>query len=250
MGMKMDISGKVALVTGASRGIGKAIALELASNGVIVIINYLKNDELAQEVVGRIKDMGGRSFKIKANIQDFSEAKDLVLQIIKKSGRIDFLINNAGINRDRTIVKMSLDEWKNVIDTNLNGAFNVTKSVITHMIEQEFGRIINISSVIGLSGNFGQSNYAASKAGLIGFTKSIAKELAKKGITVNAIAPGFMETDMLTSVPQKVKEELIKRIPLGRFGNPSEVAKLVLFMLSFGDYITGNVIKIDGGFYI
>jgi len=246
----MSLSGKVAVITGASRGIGRAIAMELAKNGAIVVINYLKNDRLAEEVVKEIKNFGGNAIQIKANVRVFEEAQDLARQVIERFGRIDILINNAGITRDRTFLKMSLDEWKDVIETNLDGIFNVTKALGNYMVKQRYGRIVNISSVIGLTGNFGQSNYAASKAGVIGFTKSLARELAKEGITVNAVAPGFIETEMLKSVPEDIRKRILGRIALGRFGRPEEVAKLILFLVTNADYITGQVISIDGGFYI
>lgn len=246
----MSLSGKVAVITGASRGIGRAIAVELARNGAIVIINYLKNDKLAEEVVKEIKNFGGNAIQIKADVRVFEEAQDMARQVIERFDRIDILINNAGITRDRTFLKMSLDEWKDVIETNLDGIFNTTKALGNYMVKQRCGRIVNISSIIGLTGNFGQSNYAASKAGVIGFTKSLARELAKEGITVNAVAPGFIETEMLKSVPEDIRKRILDRIALGRFGRPEEVAKLILFLVTNADYITGQVILIDGGFYI
>jgi 3-oxoacyl-[acyl-carrier protein] reductase len=235
---KMSFCGKVALVTGSSRGIGRAIAIELAKNGIFVAVNYLENDKLAEEVVEDIRNFGGHAIKIKADVRIFKEVRSMVEEVMKSFGRIDILVNNAGITRDRTVLKMSWDEWKDVIETNLDGVFNTTKAALNHMLKQGCGKIINISSVIGLTGNFGQANYAASKAGVISFTKSLARELGKEGITVNAVAPGFIQTDMLMKVSEDIRAQILDRISLRRFGRPEEVAKLVSFLVMNGVYIT------------
>ncbi|MGI6586705.1 MAG: 3-oxoacyl-[acyl-carrier-protein] reductase [Gracilibacteraceae bacterium] len=244
----MQLKGKTAVVTGGSRGIGRAIALELASKGANVAVNYTKNSAAADAVVEEIKAMGKLGIAVKADVSSISEVENLVIEVLNTFGSIDILVNNAGITRDNLIVRMTEKEFDDVIDTNLKGAFICTKAVSRVMIKQKSGKIINVSSVIGIVGNSGQSNYAAAKAGLIGFTKSMAKELAKRGINVNAVAPGFVQTDMTSSLPEKVKEEFIKSIPLMRIGKPEDIAKGVAFLASeYSDYITGQVINIDGG---
>jgi 3-oxoacyl-(acyl-carrier-protein) reductase len=246
--MTQELLGKIAIVTGGSKGIGEAIAKELAKKGSTVVINHIAAEEtLAAKVVKEIISLGGNAIKIEADVRVFPEVQAMVDQVIKEFGKIDILVNNAGIVKDKTILKMSLAEWQDVIDTNLTGVFNCTKATVSHMVEKESGTIINISSLIGISGNFGQSNYAASKAGVIGFTKSISKELARKGITVNAIAPGFVGTDLFNRLPSDVQQKILEKIPLKRVGNPEEVAKLVAFLAIDGGYITGHVIQIDGG---
>jgi 3-oxoacyl-[acyl-carrier protein] reductase len=236
------------VVTGGSRGIGKSIALELASKGANVVVNYTKNIESAEAVVREIKAMGVSGMAIKADVSNNAEVENLVNEVLNTFGSIDILVNNAGITRDNLIIRMTEKDFDDVINTNLKGAFICTKAVSKVMIKQKAGKIINISSVVGIIGNAGQSNYAAAKAGLIGFTKSMAKELAKRGINVNAVAPGFIETDMTSKLPEKVKEEFINNIPLTRIGKPQDIAKTVLFLASeYSDYITGQVINIDGG---
>jgi 3-oxoacyl-[acyl-carrier protein] reductase len=244
----MQLKGKNAVVTGGSRGIGRAIALQLASNGANVVVNYTSNREAALAVVGEIESMGVSGMAVKADVSKGEEVENLVNEVLNTFGSIDILVNNAGINRDNLIIRMTEQEFDDVINTNLKGAFICTKYVSKVMIKQKSGRIINVSSVVGIVGNSGQSNYAAAKAGIIGFTKSMAKELAKRGINVNAVAPGFIETDMTSRLPEKVKEEFINNIPLKRTGKPEDIAKTVLFLASeYSDYITGQVINIDGG---
>jgi 3-oxoacyl-[acyl-carrier protein] reductase len=244
----MQLKGKTAVVTGGSRGIGRAIALMLAQNGANVVVNYTSNNTSAEEVVRKIEEMGVKGKAVKADVSKSEEVENLVNEVLNTFGSIDILINNAGITRDNLIIRMTEQEFDDVISTNLKGAFICTKSVSRVMIKQKSGKIINVSSVVGIIGNAGQSNYAAAKAGLIGFTKSMAKELAKRGINVNAVAPGFIETDMTSKLSDKVKEEFAKNIPLSRAGKPEDIAKAVLFLSSeYSDYITGQVINIDGG---
>jgi len=244
----MQLKGKTAVVTGGSRGIGRAIALKLASCGANVVVNYTRNSKAADEVVAEIKAMGSSGMAVKADVSIASEVENLVNEVLKTFGSIDILVNNAGITRDNLIIRMTEKEFDDVINTNLKGAFICTKAVSRVMIKQKSGKIINVSSVVGIVGNAGQSNYAAAKAGLIGFTKSMAKELAKRGINVNAVAPGFIQTDMTSVLPENVKEEFLKSIPLMRIGKPEDIANTVLFLASeYSDYITGQVINIDGG---
>jgi len=240
------LSGKTALVTGASRGIGKAIAIELAKQGADVVVNYSRDEESAMGVVEEIKKIGCKGIAIKADVSNFDDVANMFRIIKEKFGKIDVLVNNAGITMDKTLRKMTQEEWNKVIDVNLTSVYNVTKNALPLM--QKNSRVINISSIVGLYGNFGQTNYAASKAGIIGFTKSLAKELGKHGITVNAVAPGLIETDILKSMPNARREELARAIPLGRSGIPQDVANLVVFLASKNaSYITGDVISIDGG---
>lgn len=244
----MQLKGKNAIVTGGSRGIGRAIALALAKCGANVAVNYTSNQAAAEEVVKEIEALGVGAMAIKADVSKGEEVENLVKEVLNQFGSIDILINNAGITRDNLIIRMTEKDFEEVIDTNLKGAFNCTKWVSKVMIKQKSGKIINVSSVVGIIGNAGQSNYAAAKAGLIGFTKSMAKELSKRGITVNAVAPGYIETEMTASLPEKAKEEFINNIPLGRTGKPQDVANTILFLASeYSDYITGQVIHIDGG---
>ena len=244
----MQLKGKTAVVTGGSRGIGRAIALQLAEKGANIVVNYTSNHTAAQEVVRQIEEMGVSGKAVKADVSNSEEVENLVNEVLNTFGSIDILINNAGITRDNLIIRMTEQEFDDVINTNLKGAFLCTKSISKVMIKQKSGKIINVSSVVGIIGNAGQSNYAAAKAGIIGFTKSMAKELAKRGINVNAIAPGFIETDMTSKLSDKVKEEFAKNIPLMRAGKPEDIAKAVLFLASeYSDYITGQVINIDGG---
>ena len=242
----MQLAKRIALVTGASRGIGKAIAVELAKQGADVIVNYNKNEKESVEAVNEIKKYGVRCVALKADISNFDEVKSMFDSIKKEFGYIDILVNNAGIIMDKTLQNMNANEWNSVIKINLNGIYNVTKNALPLLRKK--GRIISISSIVGLYGNFGQTNYAASKAGIIGFTKSLAKELGRHGITVNAIAPGFIETEILNSLPQARKKVLANDIPLGKIGNPDDVANLAAFLASEkSSYITGEVIAVDGG---
>lgn len=244
----MQLKGKTAVVTGGSRGIGRAIALELASCGANVAVNYTRNSAAADAVVDEIKAMGTLGIAVKADVSIASEVENLVNEVLNTLGSIDILVNNAGITRDNLIIRMTEKEFDDVINTNLKGVFICTKAVSKVMIKQKSGKIINVSSVVGIVGNSGQSNYAAAKAGIIGFTKSMAKELAKRNINVNAVAPGFIQTDMTSVLSDKVKEEFINSIPLMRIGKPEDIAKGVAFLSSeYSDYITGQVINIDGG---
>jgi acetoacetyl-CoA reductase len=246
------LTGKVAIVTGGSRGIGAAIVQYLAGEGSSVVINYASNADRAHRLKEQIDASGqaGDVITAQADISDETQAQRLVQQTVDHFGRVDILVNNAGITRDRTFRKMAPDEWREVVDTNLNGVFYCVHAATPHLIEQGEGQIINITSVIALSGNIGQANYAAAKAGIIGFTKTLALEFARYGITVNCIAPGFIETDMLAKVPENYKEKILERIPLHRFGTPEDVAKAVRFLCTDGEYITGEVISVNGGVYM
>jgi 3-oxoacyl-(acyl-carrier-protein) reductase len=246
------LAGKVAIVTGASRGIGAAIARLLANEGAAVVVNYSSNAERAEEVADQIRTHGrsGGVLTVQADIADEGQTKDLVRRTVDRFGGLDILINNAGITRDRTFRKMTPAEWHAVVDTNLNGVFYCVYAATPHLVEKGGGQIINITSVIALSGNIGQANYAATKAGIIGFTKTLALEFARHNITVNCVAPGFIETDMLAKVPEEYKEKIRDRIPLHRFGTPDDVARAVRFLCTDGDYITGEVISVNGGVYM
>ena len=247
----MRLEGKIALVTGASRGIGRAVALKLATEGAKVAINFAGNLAKAEEVKAEIESNGGEALLVQGNVADFETVNEIIKKIVDAWGRIDILVNNAGITRDNLLLKMSEKDFDEVIATNLKGVFNCTKAVTKLMMKQRAGRIVNMSSVVALTGNAGQTNYAAAKAGVIGFTKSAAKEFAPRGITVNAIAPGFIGTDMTSAIPEKIKDEMLKNIPLGRFGNPEDVANAVMFFVSEdAAYITGQVICVDGGMAI
>ena len=249
--MKEYSVNKVALVTGSSRGIGRAIALELAKRGFSVVIN---NDEKPQEkieVMNEIKKIGQQAIYIQVDVSDPDQVEEMIKKILNDFCRIDILVNNAGVVMDKKLENMSIEQWNRVISVNLTGTFNCTKSVIKYMKEQGEGKIVNIASVVGEIGNFGQSNYAASKGGVIAFTKTVAKEYAKDGILVNAIAPGFINTKILQNIPEKVMQKILDQIPLGRLGAPEEVAKLVCFLASDdANYITGQVININGGVYM
>lgn len=239
---------KVAVVTGAGRGIGKAIALALAKQGFMVVINYNGSQKRAEEAVEQIKAEGGAAQAYKCNIASYTDTQEMINNIIKEHGSVDVLVNNAGITKDGLLLKMSEEDYDAVLTINLKGAFNCIKHVTRQMLKQRSGRIINISSVVGVSGNAGQVNYAASKAGIIGITKSVAKELGSRGITVNAIAPGFIETEMTEVLPEDVKKGMVENIPLGRVGQAEDVAALAAFLASdAAAYITGQVINVDGG---
>lgn len=242
---------KTAVVTGASRGIGRAIALELASRGVRVIINYNGSADRAKEVQKEIQENGGQAEVRQWNVADYGACEAAVREIVKEFGSIDILVNNAGITKDGLLMAMSEENFDSVIDVNLKGTFNMMRFVSRQMLKQKSGRIISMASVVGIAGNAGQANYAASKAGVIGLTKSAARELASRGITVNAVAPGFIETEMTAVLPDKVKEASVAQIPLGHFGKPEDIAKTVAFLASDdAAYITGQVIQVDGGMVI
>ncbi len=258
------LDGKVALVTGASRGIGREIAIELAREGAKVALNYQSSDARAQEVLdeinaiatGRTHELGATpdaspmSALAKANVADPKEARAMIRQVAEQFGRLDVLVNNAGITRDKSLRKMTDEDWLEVVQTNLNAVFFCTSAAIPIMIEQNYGRIINVSSMNGQTSAFGQANYGASKGGIIAFTKTAALELARFNITVNAICPGFTMTDMLSKVPENVQDQIKARIPMGRFGTPEDMAKAVTFLVEGGDYITGHQININGGAYM
>lgn len=242
------LTGKAALVTGASRGIGRAIAIALAEAGADVAVNYAGNEAAAKEVAALIEGMGRRALVIQADVSVASEAEAMVGRTIETFGKLDILVNNAGITRDNLIMRMKEEEFDDVIRTNLKGVYNCLKAATRPMMKQRSGRIINISSVVGTTGNAGQANYSAAKAGVIGLTKAAAKELASRGITVNAVAPGFIETDMTEKLGADVREQLLKAIPLGKLGQPEHIAKAVRFLASDdSDYMTGQTIHVDGG---
>ncbi len=245
-----DLKGKVAIVTGASRGIGRHIALQLARRGADVAINYRSRQSDADEVVKEIEATGVRALAIQADLSGMPAARGLVRQVQEQWGRIDILVNNAGITRDKSMKKLTDDDWNDVLDTNLGSVYATCSEVLKIMMDQKYGRIINITSFVGQAGNFGQANYAASKGGIIAFTKTLALEMAKYNITVNAIAPGFTETEMLAQVPENIREQIIARVPMGRFGQPEEIARAVVFLAAEGDYITGQQINVNGGVYM
>ena len=244
----MKLENKVALVTGAARGIGKAIAKALSAEGAVVIVNYNGSAQRAAETVKEIEEAGGKALAIRCNVADFTACKDMIDGIIKEQGRLDILVNNAGITRDGLLMKMSEEDFDSVMDTNLKGAFNCIRHAARQMIKQKSGRIISISSVSGVLGNAGQANYSASKAGIIGLTKATAREVASRGITVNAIAPGFITTDMTEVLSEAVKTSVTETIPMKKFGKPEDIAQTALFLASEeAAYITGQVICVDGG---
>ena len=242
------LTGKIAVVTGASRGIGKEIAKTLAAKGATVVVNYNGSAAKAEETVKEIEALGGKAEALQCNVSEYDKAAEMMEYVVKTYGRVDILVNNAGITRDNLLMKMSEEEFDAVIDTNLKGAFNCIKHVSRQMLKQKGGRIINISSVSGVMGNAGQANYCASKAGVIGLTKSVAREIGSRGITVNAIAPGFIDTEMTAVLPEDVKKAMGEQIPLKRFGTTEDVAQAAVFLASDrAAYITGQVLCVDGG---
>jgi 3-oxoacyl-[acyl-carrier protein] reductase len=244
----LEFSGKIAIVTGGSRGIGRATALLLAELGAVVAINYIKGADAAEEVVGIIESTGGRAIAIQADVSDNSQAARMIDSVINEYGRLDVLVNNAGITRDGLIIRLGQNDWADVLNTNLGGAFNCTQAAAKKMMKQKQGVIVNVSSVVGVMGNAGQANYAAAKAGLIGLTKSVAKELASRNIRVNAVAPGFITTEMTGALDQELRDSIEKRIPLGRFGDAGEIAQAIAWLASdSAAYITGQTLIIDGG---
>ena len=245
------LSGKTALVTGAGRGIGKAIAKKLASLGATVVVNYGGSKEKAEETVAEIVAAGGSAEAMQCDVSDFKACEEFSKAVVAKYGKLDILVNNAGVTRDGLLMGMSEDDYDKVLDTNLKGAFNMTRHFSRVFLKQRSGRIINISSVSGVMGNAGQANYSASKAGLIGLTKSVARELAGRGVCVNAVAPGFIETDMTNAMKEDAKKKLIENIPLGRIGKPDDIAEAVAFLAGdASSYITGQVLCVDGGMAI
>ncbi len=247
----MRLEGRTAVVTGGSRGIGHAIAVGLAQEGADVAVNYVSKPDLAEAVAKEIQALGRKGMAVRGDVSDMESTKAMMNQVLAAFGHVDILINNAGITSDKTFAKMDLAAWRQVLSINLDGAFNCTKCLLDHMVERKYGRVVNITSVIGQIGNFGQANYAASKAGLMAFTKSLAKELATSGITVNAVAPGFIETEMVATIPEKVRTRLLGQIPMRRFGRADEVARAVVYLASQdADYITGAQLSINGGLFM
>lgn len=247
----MDFKEKTVIVTGASRGIGKAIALKMGELGANVVINYSHDEKGAKAVLDELTKMGSKGIIVKSNVTSTDEVDDMIDKTIDTFGHIHVLVNNAGITRDSLLLRMKEEDWDSVLETNLKGVFNCTKAVTRHMMKARQGVIINISSVIGITGNAGQSNYAAAKAGIIGFSKSMAKELAPRGIRVNVVAPGFIKTDMTDVLDDKIKQGILSNIPLKRYGTPDDIAQVVAFLASdYSSYITGQVINVDGGMII
>jgi acetoacetyl-CoA reductase len=245
-----DLNNKVAIVTGGAKGIGQAITKELAKNGVKVVINYNSSKGTAEKLITDLKAEGREVYAVQADVSDLEQSKKLVEEAVNHFGRVDILVNNAGITRDATFKKLSEENWKKVIDVNLNSVYNTTSAALPHLLESDGGRIINISSIIGQAGGFGQTNYSAAKAGMIGYTKSLALELAKSGVTVNAICPGFIDTEMVQEIPENVREKIVAKIPSRRFGQPDEIARGVVFLCKDGEYITGQQLNINGGLYM
>lgn len=244
----MNLIEKNALITGGSRGIGRAIALELAKEGANIAITYINNEGRAKEVIDEVEEYGVKGIAVKADVSSEEEVNNMIKIVNNEIGGIDILVNNAGITKDNLLIRMNSKDWDDVINTNLRGVYLCTKAVARGMMKKRYGKIINIASVVGISGNAGQGNYSASKAGIIGFTKSIAKELASRGININGIAPGFVETDMTDVLNEKIKGEMLNQIPLKRFAKPEDIANVAAFLCSEkANYITGQIINVDGG---
>jgi 3-oxoacyl-[acyl-carrier protein] reductase len=247
----MTLEGKVALVTGGSRGIGRAISLKLAALGAKVLVNFVSRSDAASETVALIESGGGNAAIVQFDVSDFNEVQDAFKKLVTDEGRLDILVNNAGITRDGLLARMKEDAWDAVLTTNLKGAFNCIKAVSRPMMKQRWGRIVNISSVIGFSGNAGQVNYSSAKAGLVGLTKSVARELASRGVTVNGVAPGYIETDMTSDLPEDITQKILSEIPLGSLGQPDDVANAVAYLVSEeSSYVTGQFIHVNGGMYM
>ena len=244
----MQFETKTVVITGGNTGIGRELALAFGMRKANVVVNYIVNEEAANETISHIENLGGKAIKVYGDVTKLDDCKKIIDTGISQFGKVDVLINNSGITRDNLIMRMSEDDFDKVIDVNLKGTWNMCKSVTRHMMKNRSGRIINISSVVGIMGNAGQSNYVASKAGIIGLTKSLAKELGPRGVTVNAVAPGFIETKMTEDLPADVKENYLKQIPLGKFGKPEDIANACIFLASSrADYVTGQVLSINGG---
>jgi len=242
------LKNQVAIVTGSSRGIGAATAIKLAVEGADVVVNYNNDKESAESTANEIRELGRKALVIQGNVAEMNDAKNLIKSTVKEFDKIDILVNNAGITKDGLLLRMKEKDFSDVINVNLKGTFNCTKQAIRYMMKQRHGKIVNLSSVVGLMGNAGQANYSASKAGVVGFTKSVAKEVSKRGINVNAVAPGYIDTDMTGELPDKVKEDMLKNIPLDRFGKVEDVANVIMFLVSpLANYVNGQTINIDGG---
>jgi acetoacetyl-CoA reductase len=248
--MSKRLDGQTAIVTGAGRGIGRAIAKELAATGANVVVNYVTSADAARELAKEIEELGPKALVVQADVTEYDQVGEMIKQTIETFGQIDILVNNAGITRDKTLKNMTREHWDEVVDVNLGSLFNCTKQVLPFMLERKSGKIVNISSFVALGGNVGQSNYAATKAGIIGFTKSLALEVSRHGITVNAVCPGFTETDMLMTVPEHIRQRILDKIPMGRFGKPEEIASCVRYIVAEADYMTAQAISINGGVYI
>ena len=248
--MSKRLDGQTAIVTGAGRGIGRAIAKELAATGANVVVNYVTSADAARELAREIEELGPKALVVQADVTEYDQVGEMIKLTIETFGQIDILVNNAGITRDKTLKNMTREHWDEVVDVNLGSLFNCTKQVLPFMLERKSGKIVNISSFVAQGGNVGQSNYAATKAGIIGFTKSLALEVSRHGITVNAVCPGFTETDMLMTVPEHIRQRILDKIPMGRFGKPEEIASCVRYIVTEADYMTAQAISINGGVYI